>query len=399
MKKGRVQFSIPKLTLFVLLISMFGCATKPVNISTPLSFESAVRIAAGKILKDGQMKLGPLLIVKSPLFVIDQIINSDTGEANATSKKIEELIISESKNFRKITVETMNSGNISKADYVIVGVLSQEVNSVANKKIPHLFLSLVEVNSNKVISAADVWIADRGDLNFEPTPVYKDSPVYLKDDRVDALIATAKAQAGSFVNQKYIDSLTTNALLDEASSYYDDGEFTHSLGLFAKAAERPDGRVMRTFAGLYQNFIKIGRIEDAQLAFFQLLDLGIAENNMSIKFLFQVDSTRFYGTQEELLEFKIWIEEIANIVIKNNVCLEVIGHASKSGSFQYNDRLSRKRAYEIQSKLVEQNPAIRSMVKASGRGFTENIIGTGTNDYRDAIDRRVDFRLIDCGTM
>ncbi|MGH8604505.1 MAG: hypothetical protein ACREXR_17505, partial [Gammaproteobacteria bacterium] len=34
--------------------------------------------------------------------------------------------------------------------------------------------------------------------------------------------------------------------------------------------------------------------------------------------------------------------------------------------------------------------------KASGKGFRENVVGSGTDDARDALDRRVEFSLTDC---
>lgn len=39
---------------------------------------------------------------------------------------------------------------------------------------------------------------------------------------------------------------------------------------------------------------------------------------------------------------------------------------------------------------------IGARAEASGRGFRENIVGTGTDDVRDEIDRRVEFRFSQC---
>jgi hypothetical protein len=40
--------------------------------------------------------------------------------------------------------------------------------------------------------------------------------------------------------------------------------------------------------------------------------------------------------------------------------------------------------------------ALNSRLRASGVGYRENIIGTGTDDERDAIDRRVVFKVAAC---
>ena len=33
---------------------------------------------------------------------------------------------------------------------------------------------------------------------------------------------------------------------------------------------------------------------------------------------------------------------------------------------------------------------------ATGRGFKENLVGTGKDDASDALDRRVEFKVIGC---
>src|SRR5205823_3919697 len=40
---------------------------------------------------------------------------------------------------------------------------------------------------------------------------------------------------------------------------------------------------------------------------------------------------------------------------------------------------------------------LASRTKASGMGFRENLVGTGTDDARDALDRRVEFKIAECG--
>jgi len=41
-------------------------------------------------------------------------------------------------------------------------------------------------------------------------------------------------------------------------------------------------------------------------------------------------------------------------------------------------------------------PEITGRIQAVGMGFRENVIGTGTDDLRDALDRRVEFKVRPC---
>jgi len=74
----------------------------------------------------------------------------------------------------------------------------------------------------------------------------------------------------------------------------------------------------------------------------------------------------------------------------------VIGHTSHTGSEAFNDRLSAQRAAVIQRRLEQEAAALGGRLKSHGMGFRENLIGTGSDDASDSLDRRVEFRIIDC---
>jgi outer membrane protein OmpA-like peptidoglycan-associated protein len=50
----------------------------------------------------------------------------------------------------------------------------------------------------------------------------------------------------------------------------------------------------------------------------------------------------------------------------------------------------------IEKRLIGVTPDIGRQLQTSGVGFRENLIGTGTDDARDALDRRVEFRVRGC---
>jgi outer membrane protein OmpA-like peptidoglycan-associated protein len=77
--------------------------------------------------------------------------------------------------------------------------------------------------------------------------------------------------------------------------------------------------------------------------------------------------------------------------------MNVVGHTSHTGGEAYNDRLSEQRAMVIRQKLAGEAAELGARMKASGVGFRQNIIGTGTDDASDALDRRVEFRILGCG--
>ena len=70
--------------------------------------------------------------------------------------------------------------------------------------------------------------------------------------------------------------------------------------------------------------------------------------------------------------------------------------SSHTGTAAYNDALSSARAQRVLRYMTSAQPQLASRVSARGYGFRENIIGSGSDDAGDAIDRRVDFAEVGC---
>lgn len=415
-------------TLILLVVSVFctGCA-RPIplvrpDLTTPSSFDVAVRMisfdlfaqisnqqkltgkrvppafvtdAAGKVGFQQQPAAGSI----PATFMTDVIMNADTGEEIELNKQIIEIVqLTATNSFPGFSVVEMNSANINQANYVIIGVIKQEIFNNQTIKLPHLFLSAVDMKSSQVMAHSEVWISNQ-DLKFQPTALYSDSPMFMKDPRAEKVIATARATSGTVVDQTYFSSMETNGLLTEASTAYNGGNYPLAADLFGKAARRDDGQVMKTYAGLYQAYFKLRQLPEAEEAFAKLAGIGIKNGNLSVKFLFQVGDTSFFGQPEEITEYDIWLRQIAKKITESQSCVEISGHASRSGSADFNKKLSDKRAHTIQKRLLEVSPVIAKKTTAIGRGFEQNIVGSGTDDIRDSIDRRVEFKVLDCGKI
>jgi len=54
------------------------------------------------------------------------------------------------------------------------------------------------------------------------------------------------------------------------------------------------------------------------------------------------------------------------------------------------------RADYIKDRLEEENRSLRGRLIATGKGSREMIVGTGRDDPSDALDRRVEFKVVKC---
>ena len=112
--------------------------------------------------------------------------------------------------------------------------------------------------------------------------------------------------------------------------------------------------------------------------------------------MFSVGNTQFTADPDLRSQYTIWLCQIARLFAKADSCLSIIGHSSRSGNETFNESLSLQRAQYVQKLMQNDFPKTMERSTAIGRGWKKNIVGIGSDDMRDAIDRRVEFRITQC---
>ena len=148
--------------------------------------------------------------------------------------------------------------------------------------------------------------------------------------------------------------------------------------------------------GAFSTSWKTGRRKEAGEAFGKIIDIGLANKRLPIKLFFNPGTTTLLSTSDLQAQYALWLQEVASHTAASDACLKVVGHTSRTGDPQANEVLSQKRATVIKQTLERQNRKLATRVTAEGVGSREIIVGLGTDDLRDALDRRVEFRSIDC---
>jgi outer membrane protein OmpA-like peptidoglycan-associated protein len=115
-----------------------------------------------------------------------------------------------------------------------------------------------------------------------------------------------------------------------------------------------------------------------------------------VRLLFRPGSTQFWPDEQISAPYPMWLQQIADTAAQTGTCLEVVGHTSPTGSAALNERLSVLRAESIRAALERDNPKLAGKIIAHGMGSRENLIGTGKDDASDALDRRVEFKVLKC---
>lgn len=217
------------------------------------------------------------------------------------------------------------------------------------------------------------------------------------DAASEAYIKTCQgSKAGDQINPAYADRIVAAALISDATNAYNARRYQESRELYRSALRTPGGEQLRTYNGLYLTNWKLKRRDEATQAYARIVNYGLANRHLAVKFLFRPGSTQFWPDPQISGPYPIWLNQIAQRSAQSTTCLEIVGHTSRSGPEPLNERLSVLRAQYIKERLESAAPQLGKRSIASGAGSRETMVGTGADDASDALDRRVEFKVIGC---
>ena len=327
--------------------------------------------------------------------VIDPILDRSSGQQTGVSVRVEAALapaLTSAGTAKGLSILPFTGEGAASARFVMAGTVSL----VTAPDHYALSVSLTDKETGLVVAQSAARFVEAG-LDQSPTKFYNDSPSLTRDRSVDGYVRTSETHAGSPADALYVSQLSTSALLAEALDAYNAERWEQSLSRYTAASQRPDGAQLRTFNGIYLTNVRLGRLPAAEAAFGRIAQLGLATNNLAVKLLFKPgSSTEFWPGAQLAGVYPMWVRQIARAAQSTRVCLKIVGHTSRSGSEAVNDPLSLSRAETVKKMMEAEVRGLSAQLSATGVGFRENIVGTGKDDASDAIDRRVEFKVIEC---
>ena len=399
---GRMARQLGGLCL-VLSAWLAGCATPQATVvSEELPFEQAVAKATDGLVAQTSKLPGFLAKVESKLskrgLVVDPALDASTGQQTASSLLMEKRVTERlASNFESIEILPFQAANLAKAQYLLTGTLGRVMSGArSGRNAPlQINLSLTDLRSGTVVAQASALARDEG-LDHTPTRYYQDSPVLVKDRVVEGYLRTAATPPGQPADPFYFERVAVATVINEATALYNAERYQDALAKYRAAGGTPGGDQLRTLNGIYLAQTKLGRTAEAELAFGNIVAFGFRNNQLDVKFLFNPGSTAFWSDARISGAYGMWLRQIAKESNNTKVCMQIIGHTSRTGSEPVNDALSLQRANAILQRLSADAPVLGSRAKTSGKGFRENLIGSGTDNAVDALDRRVEFKIEPC---
>jgi outer membrane protein OmpA-like peptidoglycan-associated protein len=397
-------------SLFVICGSLLGAAAQaqtaapaapppaaaPPPPPTPVAFDAALLKAANDLFAKANLEGAPEKVT----LVIDPLIDGVTGaQSSAThleEKRVIELVKS---TYPRFQVARFSSESVAKSPIVLIGTFTAINNTgVAGgaRDAYRICLALADLKTKTIISKGVARALPEG---IDPTPAafFADSPIFAKDVSTDAYIKSCQgSKVGDTIDQAYADRILVASLVNDGIEAYHAGRYRDALDVYQSALKTPGGEQLRVLNGIYLANYKLRRTKPAMEAFGKLVDYGLKSDKLAVKFLFKPGSTQFNTDSSVRAPYNTWLEKIAERTAANKGCLEVVGHTSATGLASINDRLSGLRADYIKDRLEDEDRSLRGRLIATGKGSREMIVGTGRDDASDALDRRVEFKVVKC---
>jgi len=362
----------------------------------PAPFDVALHNAANDLFSKAMLPPGndPLEVVIDPL--IDGVSGAQSAASQLMGKRLTELA---QKAYPRFKIQPFTTATLDRHPLVLVGTFTAINNAgQANgaRDAYRICLALADLRSKKIISKGFAKALPDG-VDTTPTPSFTDNPMWSDDEASTAYIKTCQGtKAGDPLNPVYIERIGTASLISDGIIEYDNKRYREALAFYRTAMRMPGGDQLRVRNGIYLANWKLSRREDATQSFGDLVSFGLKSNKLAVRFLFRPGSTQFFNDQQITSPYVMWTEQIASRLAQSNVCLEVVGHTSATGPTQVNERLSVLRAETIKASLEQSDQRLAGKLIANGAGARENLIGTAKDDASDALDRRVEFKVLKC---
>ncbi|MDM0032227.1 OmpA family protein [Variovorax sp. J22P271] len=385
--------AIPLLSSLLLgvgaMSTLTGCSTPPVASAQAVSFDRAIHAATDTLFEQTQTL--PMFLAKpgKQTVVLDPTLDADSGQQTVATQRIDRSLGERVRKAPQFDLLPFESGSMASAHYLLVGSIARAQGGY------RLNFALLDIKTGLVVAQASA-LARQDGIDMKPLNYYRDSPVLTKDDTVEGYLRTTSTPTGKAGDATYLGRIAAGTAINEAATLYNAGRYADALAEYRKLHGTPAGNQIRVLNGIYLSSAKLGRAAEAEEAFGRLAAYGLKQKNLSVKFLFNPGSTEFWADPRLTSAYSMWLRQIARQASISKICMDIVGHSSKTGPEAANDTLSARRASLIRQKLTADSNDLASRTRTVGMGSRKNLVGSGTDDVVDAPDRRVDFTIVDC---
>ncbi len=376
-----------------LAFALSGCAApKATVVSDELPFEQAAQAATDGLVSQ-TTSAGLLGARGRRVVIVDPMREAPSGQQTRATQHLQQSVTEHlaRQHAERLELAAFDATQLARAHLLLTGTLATEAGGATQR----LQLALTDIASGRVVAQASAH-ARSDPQDAQLLPYDRDSPVLVRDAATAGYVRTTAAAPGTPGDAAYLARIATTTVVAEATTLYNAERYADALARYREAAALPGGEQLRVLNGIYLSTVRLGRPADAEQAFGRVVALGIAQHELGVKFLFNPGGTEFWSDTRINSAYPMWLRQIAREARSTPACVQIVGHTSRTGSEAANDTLSLQRATVIRQRLVSEAPELGARLLTAGMGYRGNIVGSGTDNAMDALDRRVEFKVVPC---
>lgn len=331
---------------------------------------------------------------------VSPAINRQSGEITASGRELQVLLALDLKSILPASsVQSLGGKTETEWGWVISPQVEFEKPPDGSVNVNWFKIKATAVSSKGELLPGVVLRVNAQQFDATPSRFFRDAPIYLTgqyhESRSKLALQIDKGEGSIAERRRFvaIEALNQQGILD-----YEEGRPKAALVSFERALEH-DPKNLPALYGVYQIWRDLNDQTRFEQSFKKLVAAAVEQENISFRFLFRVRTAEFRDDIDVAKQYDFWLYHLSKEISASGRCLLIQGHASKSGSAEFNERLSHDRAKQVGEHMIRRVPELRKKIRTEGRGFRDNLVGSGTDDAKDAVDRRVDFRLRNCGTV
>lgn len=382
--------------LVVLLAALAGCSTPPPPaITADLTLPQAVGMAADDAVRrmESERGLRQFLTIRPTQVYLAPVLDAISRQQTATTVRVRDLIAVHLKSqHRGLELVPFTAAAAALSDVRLDTTLTAALLPDGRRATDRMQLDLrfVSLKDGRTLARSAASVAD-STLDGTPVAFFRESPFTLMAGKEGV---ETVAPGTPVLSER--ERTVPIARLDEAGLAYSAGSYDRALTLYRSAATLPGADTMQALVGTYLASVRSGRDDESREAFSRIVALGLKTRAMGVKLLFAPGKTDYIADPAISKPYPEWVREIARQAGEAPSCLQVVGHSSRTGALDYNLALSAQRAAAVREQLEAANSALSRRVDTAGVAWRDNLVGTGSDDLKDAVDRRVEFKVVDC---
>jgi hypothetical protein len=359
---------------------------------TALPHDEAVLLAARDLFAKAQLPAGQKYSI-----VIDPLVDGVTGMQSVATAAMEKQVVGLVRSgFPQFEIKPFSASTVADLPLILIGTftpINLQGKADGERDAYRVCFALADLKTGKIVSKGFARSLTGG-VDPSPTPYFRDAPLWVSDKIVEGYIKTCQGtKAGDPINPAYIDKIVAATTIDEAMRAYNSKNYKDALALYNAVLRNPAGDQPRVHSGIYLANLKMGRRDAAMKSFGKVVQYGLTGNRLAVNFNFRPAGTGFAVDGNP---YEQWLKEIARQSAQQTACVEVAGHASRGGSEPMNERISLQRAEYVKQRLVAEQKNLAKRLTSQGYGSRQSMIGTGSGDASDALDRRIEFKTASC---